>query len=405
MIVVALKFLEVGSRAIFVLLTSFLLEIEQAGQFGLVVTLQGLASFAFGYERHVDLMRMMVGQSPHAFDKAVARALTLFLVNYVWGVPVFVVALVSMAHLPASVIWMCVVIAISEQLMNLSYHMANVEPRYRKMLAVTVAKNLLIASAIIAGVLWSKLDLVYVLQAWTFGSAIGLVAIAVLWQRFRQDELQSEPLCIGLKHQYRASWTHFLLGITAVLTIQIDRLTVGALLSLEQAGIYFRHILLVSMLYQVFNIAFHNRILPRVFASGKAGTVEPLVHIVRREYLNVVAFWGATGVAILAVQFGFGSLLDRFRLEPVFLFGLLAISMLRARADLNALVFNALHRERLVFRLQLISFGLSLPVLILLAKFKGISGLIVASGYGALLYLLLSAVVLRRLTSGKTHGS
>lgn len=404
--VIILKFLEVGSRAVFVVLTSYSLEIEQAGQFGLVVTLQGLASFAFGYERHVDVMRRMVGQSHGKFDRAVAQALSLCALNYTWGIPLLVVSLILMVHLQPVLIALCVVIAIAEQLMNNAYHMAMVEPRYRKMLAVTVIKNVVIAAAVVAGVIWTDIDLPVVLKVWAAASAVGLVFIALFWLTLRRHEPDDERRRDTLVRQYRASWMHFLLGLTAVLTIQIDRLLVGALLSLAEAGIYFRHVLLVAMLYQVFNIAFYNRILPNVFAQARRGDVALLVRIVRREYWNVVSFWtlaAVSGVVLHVVTDG--SVLDRFGLDHTYLIGFLLMTAMRSRADLNALVFNALHQEKTVFHLQLLSFAVSLPMMIILAHWYGIPGLIFASCLGALLYLLLSTLKLSRMSSVTIHDA
>lgn len=406
MLVIILKFLEVGSRAVFVVLTSYSLEIEQAGQFGLVVTLQGLASFAAGYERHIDVMRCNAGQLPGVFDTAVSRALSLFGVNYVIGIPLFVGSLMLMTHLPPVLIGLCIIIAIAEQLMNFTYCMAMVESRYRPMLVITVIKNVVIAGVVSVSASQTGLDLPFVLVIWALASVVGIATIGFLWLLVRHHMPDSETLRDALVRQYRASWTHFLLGLTAVLTIQIDRLMVGALLSLSDAGVYFRHILLVSMMYQLFNIAFYNRILPRIFAQGRDGHITLLVDIVRREYRNVLFFWalGAISFICLHVLTG-GFLADRYNLQPVYFMGLLAMSAVRARADLNALVFNALHKEGIVFRLQLLSFVLSLPVLIMLTYVYGIPGLIIGAGISAVLYLTMTALRLLRMTSATTHAA
>lgn len=406
MLVIILKFMEVGSRAVFVVLTSYSLESEQAGQFGLVVTLQGLASFAFGYERHIDVMRRMAGLSHEQFDRSVSKALSLFTLNYAWGIPLLTVSLVLMAHLPMPLIALCVVIAITEQLMNMAYHMAMVEPRYRKMLAITVFKNAVIALSVIGGAFWYGLDLSFVLKSWALASVIGTAFVAYSWLSLRQNQPDDETLREALARQYKASWTHFLLGLTAVLTIQIDRLLVGSLLSLQEAGVYFRHVLLVSMLYQGFNIAIYNRILPNVFSQGRSGDVAPLVRIVRREYWNVLAFWTLCAVACVALHYATGGFLaERYHMHSEYFIGLLAMSAIRTRADLNALVFNALHHERTVFRLQLLSFGLSLPVLIALAYLHGIPGLIFAAGVSAILYLTLTSLRLNRISTVTLHAS
>ncbi|MHA7971276.1 MATE family efflux transporter [Rhizobium sp. CAU 1783] len=408
MFVVLLKFLEVGSRALFVVFTTYSLEVGQAGQFGLLVTLQGLASFAIGYERHIDLMRRMVGREPASFDHAVARALVLFATNYLLCVPLLVLALVVMVKASPAIIAMCVTIAIAEQLMNFAYQMAMVEPRYRSMLVVTVAKNVVIASGVLAGALWGKaLTLQFVVGIWAGASLATLLVIALLWTGLRGRSPESAASA-GYREivagQYRGSWTHFLLGLTAVLTLQSDRLLVGALLSHEQAGIFFRHILLTAMLYQVFNIAFFNRILPTVFASGQQRDSKALEAIVRREFQRVLIFWLLTAICI----FGFFvlapvELILAYRLDLAYFGGLLVVSAIRARADLNGLVFNALHQETFVFRAQVLSFAIGLPIMIGAAVWYDIPGVIAATGVSATAYLILTKIRLVRMTSENSH--
>ncbi|PWR04547.1 hypothetical protein DKT77_00845 [Meridianimarinicoccus roseus] len=408
MFVVLFKFLEVGSRAVFVVFTIYTLDVAQAGQFGLLVTLQGLASFAIGYERHLDLLRGMAGRPAAEFDRGVAGSLLLFGVNYLLVLPVFVAALALMVEASPAVITMCLVIATAEQLMNLAYHMAMVEPRYRPMLTVTVVKNTCIAGGVLlVALFWPELTLTKVIALWAAGSLAGLAVIARIWLRLRVCTPSQEPspgLLGELAPQYRASRTHFLLGLTAVLTLQADRLLVGGLLSLEQAGVFFRHVMLVSMLYQVFNIAFYNRIMPKVFVQGRDGSPAQLARIVRREYLNVLVFWGLAATCGAALLWATGGALEqRYHLEQSFFLGLLGVSAIRARADLNGLVFNALHREGFVFRAQILSFAIGFPFMVGLTIWFGIPGLIAATGLGASAYLLLTRIRLARLMTEYSH--
>ncbi len=402
MLVVLLKFVEVGSRAAFVVLTSYTLTLSEAGQFGLVVTFQGLASFAFGYERHTDIQRRMVGQDPALFDQAVARALTLFSLNYVLVIPFYIAALVFVVHMPAYLIALCLVIAVAEQLMNQAYLMAMVNRRYLPLLSIAVAKNIVIVLAIFAPLILTDVlfNLERVLSIWAIGSAVAVGVSAGLWLRFRatRPDLRQMSLGEGFGHQYRASWNHFLLGLTAILTLQVDRLAAGALLSLDQVGVYFRHILLVSMIYQVFNIAFYNRALPRVFETARTAPVPALRAIVTREYLRVLAFVGLIGAVGLGIHLATGGAFsERFSLVPMFFAALLLVSTVRIRADFNGLIFNALHREATIFRLQLVSFAITVPVLLALTSLYEIMGTIMAGLLGATLYLLFTTAVLRRL--------
>ena len=186
----------------------------------------------------------------------------------------------------------------------------------------------------------------------------------------------------------------------ALLTIQIDRLIVGTFLSLADAGVYFRHVLLISMLYQVFNIAFHNRILPKVFSEARLGMTASLLTIVRREYLKVLVFWSISALALLLIFMQMGSyLITHYRLEFIYFILFLIMSAIRTRADLNALIFNALHFEGDILKLQMLSFATSLPFMVVLVILYSIPGLIVATGISALIYLTLTNLRLSRLRS------
>ena len=194
MLVITLKFLEVGTRAIFIVLSLYLLEIEQAGQFGLIITLQGFASFAFGYERQIDLLRRNVGQSPAAFDQAVSRAVSLFGANYTILIPLFVASLIFVADVPPELIILCILIAIVEQLMSFAYHLAIVDPRYRPMLVISIIKNTLTTGLVCLAISRKGLDLTYVLGSWAFASSFGLALVLYSWLAFRQKSPDTEKL-------------------------------------------------------------------------------------------------------------------------------------------------------------------------------------------------------------------
>lgn len=400
MLVVLLKFAEVGTRAIFVVGTSYLLPLDQAGQFGLIVTLQGLASFAFGYERHTDIQRRVVGAEPWAFDRAVGQALRLFAANYLVVSPIYAALLLILMGLSPWLICLAIVVAVAEQLMNQAYLMAMVNPRYRPLMGLAVVKN----TAILAVLAWlmladpARLGLGAVLVTWAAAS-VGTVGVAALiWIRLRHPHPDPGPgLRESLSAQYRASWHHFLLGLVAILALQIDRLVIGAVMPLDQVGVYFRHILMVSMIYQVFNIAFLNRVLPAVFALAKRAPLSDLRAIARREYLRVLVFVGSLALAGLVLHLVTGdALADRFSLVPAYFAGLLVMSCVRMRADFNGLILNALHQEAAIFRLQLISFALNFPVLVGLTWALGIPGTIASGITGAALYLALTRRTLIR---------
>ncbi|MEP5731173.1 MAG: hypothetical protein ABJL67_17600 [Sulfitobacter sp.] len=394
-LIALLKFGEVGSRAAFVVLTSYGLALAEAGLFGLLVTLQGLASFAYGYERHTDIQRRVVGQSDVEFDLTVLRAAKLWGVNYLWVSPLYLGVLWALGGGDLRLLALALVIAIAEQLMNSAYQMSLVNRRYFAFMGIAVAKNV----GILITVLWALfmsgavLSLDLVLSVWAGWSVAATAIAAGLWWR---RVLADHNPAAEFRAQYRASWTHFLLGLIAILMLQIDRLVIGSAMPLDQVGVYFRHVLLVSLIYQVFNILFYNRILPRVFGRVKTDPFGMAKDIVSREFQRVLIFVAMVFVLGAGVHLASGGwIANHYSLHPIYFVGLLMITVVRMRADCNALLFNALHLEKTIFRLQLISFGITLPLLIGLTFWIGIPGTIFSGFFGALIYFILTSHALR----------
>ena len=409
--IIFLKFIETGTRAVFVVLTTYTLSLSEAGQFSLVVTMQGLASFAFGYERHVDIQRKMVGEPYPAFNHAVGDALTLFLVNYIFLIPLYIIILIFTAKISMGLIWLCIIIAIAEQLMNQAYQMSMVNARYLPFLLIATIKNIFILSLILGNIFFlsNPLSLELVLQIWAVVSAIIVVLSAFIWY-IRSSKTTHIPdegnLSDRLRSQYKASRTHFLLGLTAILTLQIDRLTIGLLLPLETVGIYFRHILVLSLVYQVFNIAFFNRIVPKVFLQAKTETITVLRKLVSKEYISVLVFVALIMAAGLGLHWVTNSTIaDRFSLNPYYFIGLLLAATLRMRADFNALIFNARMRESTVLKLQLVAFFVGALLMIILTGVSGIPGTIASLIIASMLYLVLTQYALKPLAHEEmTHA-
>jgi hypothetical protein len=68
MLLVAIKFIEVFTRAAFVVGAIYTLSLADAGRFGIVVTMVTLFAFAFNGERHLDLQRRHVDSEAAVFD-------------------------------------------------------------------------------------------------------------------------------------------------------------------------------------------------------------------------------------------------------------------------------------------------------------------------------------------------
>jgi len=398
---IAVKLVDVFARSTFVLAVTYSLKLSGAGQFGIIVTLVGLFAFAFNFERHIDIQRRTAGESAGIFDRAVLSALKFYAFNYALMMPLFVLAVVAWAHVSWTLIALCIVVVVAEQLSNQTYQFSLITPRYYPLLGVVAAKNtLLVAAVLFRLVIAKRLDLGYVLEVWAIGAVACTVVNGLVWLRLRLVGPSHAPFSFrsDILSQHRASFTHFVLGLIAVLVLQNDRLVVGALLHLDQVGVYFRHTLLISFAYQAFNIASFNRILPVIFTEAKMRPVRELEGRVLREYGKAVLAVILLTIAIWAGDWLTGGVYaERYKLQPFLLTVMLIGFLIRAAADLHALILNAKMLERSILRQQMISFAIGITLLIGLTWKFGIIGSAVANLCGSSLYLVLIRRAVRGL--------
>lgn len=384
------KFVEVGLRSVFIIFATYSLTLSEAGQFGLLLTYQGIASFIFGYERYIDIQRRFVGESAKLFDGAVFNALILFAANYLLFTPFYLIAVAIFAELSGLLVFLCLLIAIGEQLCNFVYQLAMINKRYGTLLYVTILKNILMVVGLLFLFSDNILNINNVIFIWAAATLFALVFLVFYWLiKFRSKE---SPL-IGVKKiiidQYASSKTHFILGLVAILTLQSGRLTVGGLLPLEQVGIYFRHALLVSLVYQVFNIAIYNRVVPEIFFMIKKTPIGQVKKIVSREHIKVMVLLLILSITIANVYlFDAGVLFLRFNLEPYLLLGLLIATAIQTRGDLNGLLLQGLFKEKVILNVKSVSLLASILFTVILTILLGINGTVLATIVGSLVYML-----------------
>ncbi|MBB4084121.1 O-antigen/teichoic acid export membrane protein [Brevundimonas lenta] len=399
---VVVKLVDVATRAGFVLTATFGLAIGQAGQFGLIATLVGLFAFAFNFERHIDIQRRSAGEDHAVFDRYVVQALKFFAFNWTFMVPLFVVAVALWAQPGWMILGLAVIVVVAEHLSNQAYQYALINHRYYPMLVVVAAKNSLLAAVVLYRALFARdgFDLTFVMQLWAVGAVLCTIGLAIMFARLNASAARTEPFRFGVDiiGQHKASLTHFLIGLIAILILQFDRLAVGGLMTFEETGLYFRHTLLVAFAYQAFNIASFNRITPAIFTEAKTQDIPHLRRRVLREYLKTVvgvplllfAAWGVD-----ALTHGVWS--ERFHLSLV-LMGLLLLGfVVRAAADFHALILNARHDERHILTAQGAAFVVGAALLVLLTWRFGVYGAACATIATSALYLVLVSRAVRRL--------
>jgi O-antigen/teichoic acid export membrane protein len=384
------KFIEVGLRSVFIIFSTYSLTLIEAGQFGLLLTYQGVASFLFGYERYIDIQRRFVGESSELFDSAVSNALILFVVNYLLFTPFYLVAVVLFAKLSGFLVFLCILIAVGEQLLNFVYQLAMVNERYGKLMYITIVKNILMVGGLFFLFLSDIFYIHNVIYVWAVATFVSLILLAFYWLTgFGAKKVHLAGVTKSLVDQYVWSKTHFILGLVAILSLQLGRLTVGSLLPLEQVGIYFRHVLLVSLVYQVFNIAIYNRVLPEIFSMIKRKPIGEVKKIVFKEHKKVLGLLSILSVCIAGLYlFQNGALLLRFNLEPYLLLGLLIATAIQTRGDLTSLLLQGLFKEKVILTVKSVSLVLNIILTVLLTLVLGINGTVLATMIISVVYMV-----------------
>ena len=401
MLIAATKLADIAARSLFVLLVLYALPVRSTGQFGLALTLIGFYSFLSGFERYADLQRRMIGTSAQQTDRLIVSTLRFYALNYLVWSPVLFALLILWVQLPLTLALLCLVIALGEHLSNEVYRIALIAPRHRPVLFAVLAKNVVTLTAVVT-LLWARpatFDIDAVLTVWAITSFLGLLAIACgFMQTWAFDSLATAGGArLTQRQQYGSSQTHFLIGLVAMAALQADRLVAGALLSLEQSGLYFRHIFLASFAYQVFNVASYNRVAPRVYAHAHARQPWLAKAIIRRELtllvplaaLLVAGFYGLN-------QSIFGNSKALESIKPDYLAVLTLGFLLRAFADFNALLLNAVYSERQVFISQSLAVGVAIAANLALTRLFGIAGTVATLAIGSTAYLVVSSIYTRR---------
>jgi len=394
MFLVIVKFIEVFTRAVFVVGTAYSLRLEAAGQFGVVATLVGLFAFAFNWERQVDIQRRNAGGSDAEFDRAVAAAVPFWGFNQLLMMPLFIGAVWVLAKLTPFEMVLAAIIVSCEHVANQTYQMALISKRYTVFLGIVAGKNVAVLGAVLPFVVFapSQLTLDYALGVWAIGQLVCAILVGALWLARRVKSAHDDGLTAWqrITAQHRASFTHFQMGFVAILMLQYDRLVVRALVPLDETGVYFRHILIVSFVYQFFNVASFNRVMPSIFAAARTENDGQLFARLRPEIVRMFAVV-AIGFAIsVGIDAATGHMITaKYHLSIIFAGVLVSAALIRIVADFTGMILNARHREALVLRQQIVTFAVTAPVLAVLTHFIGIGGAVAASLVASVLYLAL----------------
>jgi len=391
---VGTKLAETLFRGLFVLICIYQLPLETAGHFGLYVTLVTLSVFGLGFERYIDTQRQVAGLSSSAVMQRMTDTLKFFLVQYCAAL-LLLGFMVLLLDIPVSTAGLFMIVVVGEHISTLAYLAVLIAPRTYPLLLAATAKN---AGQLLAVLypLWhgkAYLSPQYVYEIWATAS-IGLVLFAavggLLWGCNRPPRAGDELPHQTVARQYQASAYHLVIGLVAVVMLQMDRLVIGTTLSATDIGIYFRHITLGGLALQVFNIASYTRIAPEVFRSARSHHWKAASGSVAIEYRRFALVVIATiGLSLFANQL-MGNPAQRFKIEPSLLCLVTVGVLFRASADYQGLLLLAAKCDRLLLRNQIAAVAIGSACLLLLSWSFQLQGAFVGTMLASMMYFFLN---------------
>lgn len=397
---VGAKLWDTLSRGLFVLICTYRLPLEEAGRFGLLATVIGLLTFGLGYERHIDMQRQVAGRSSAAIRRRMADTLRFFRAHYLIVLPISMLS-ASLVGVSGWPLGLATIVIIGEHLSIQAYLAVLLNQRAFPLLMVASAKNTLQLLAVLY-LSWREpeaLTALSILQVWAVAS-IGYVAVAATWWGFwmrepllqQGDELPAQTL----REQYRASALHFLVGLVAVVALQVDRLVVGGALDAAEVGIYFRNVALAGLALQIFNIASFNRVAPGVYQHARERTWQRGAEVVKVEYLRFALVFAGLVVLAMLIDHLLGYPARRWGLQTLFVLIMAAGVLLRTAADYKGLLLLSLGGDHELFRNQATAVVLGAAGLFLLSWVYRLPGAFLGAVLTPMFYFLLNRLSVQR---------
>jgi hypothetical protein len=368
---VVTKLFDVLSRGLFVLTCTYGLPLEEAGRFGLLITIITLISFALGFERYIDIQRQVAGRSSSAIRRRMVDTFRFFRAHYLLLLPFAALGAAS-AGVSIWVFVLVTIVIVGEHISNQGYQIVLLDRRALSLLVASAAKNTLQLAIVLPLFFTPYKPLTYlpILQIWSVISVCYLVVAVLWWQIWMKEDMSAagdELPNQSVVEQYRASLTHFLIGVVAVAALQVDRLIVSGVLVATDIGVYFRNVALAGVALQIFNIVSFNRVAPRVYRCAREDAWKEARDLVRLEYGCFALALAGFVMATLLVDYYFDHPGRQYGLEAIFVLAITLGILLRTAADYKGLLLLSLGGDQALFRNQVAALLLGSTGLLILA--------------------------------------
>lgn len=394
-----LAFLKVGdiaSRSIFLLIVLYSLPTDAAGQFGLVVTLVAFISFFCGFERYLDIQRNLTAASNAQVNQLILGSARFYFLNLALVAIPFYFLIVYWASLSTLEVLAVFLVIAGEHLSNEVYRYSVILVRLRGLIRLSLAKNLVMVSYVL---IEPSLSLEHIIVVW---GGVNLVHVIVTCATYyvlecRRVKFTLSPVLEDLIACFTKSKIHFLVGFLAWSSLQGDRFIVSAILPLEQVGIYFRQVFLAAAIYQIATTFSFNRVLSKVYMLISQRDMRAANRVLKIESSLILVFACIILFSIYNLEF-----LNVLGIQEVRYFvsivsanvlsGLVLGYVFRILADYNAMLLNALHKEKFIFYAQGGAFVVGSLLNVILTYQLGLIGTVYSVLIGNVVYFFISSV-------------
>lgn len=387
------KLFEVTSRSLFILTILYFFPVESAGKFGFVLLLFGFFAIFYGFERYISLQREIINESDQAVNIKLVSTLRFYIFNFLISAPFLTILLYNYGIHSVILILSCLLISFSEHISNAAYNISVVYDTYLIAMPVIIIKNILMFLLGIFLILFKQKDSIeIIIYCWAILSFVQLFIFSKWFSnsltrhgvRFWSNGLHE------MTGHYKIAKINFLIGLISVLSLQCDRLIVGYSFDSYFTGIYFRHVSLISIAYQLFNIVSYNRLVPEIFLAAKTQPFSHLRKIIFSEFKKItILLFGLTILFLIGYYFFLDKLFASFHLDLYIILSLLGIFYIKIYADFQGMILNALNLELKICIFQFITMLCSVVLMLLLIPILKVNGVLLASFTGTLFYAMI----------------
>ena len=391
---VKLKLIETLSKSIFYLSIIYFFSIEKSGIFGFFNVVIGLSCIFIGFERYISLQREIVKKSDRISQSKISNLIKFYFFNFFLIIPLYILIVYLKIFDNSILIFCSLIILISEHISTQIYNVCVVYEKYINLMFIIIFKNIILLTTAIILIYLNRVNsLDFIIISWSIlGFLILLISAIFFYRKQTNSFVNFLPIKLNdILMQFKLSKIHFLIGLVALIWIQLDRLVVGLWFSPEKMGIYYRHVSIIGIIYQLFNIISYNRLIPKIFGLAKNNNYLFLNKILLKEYQKVFMFIIAISIIMYFIYFipFVTNIFNNFFLEINLILMLFVWFLIRILSDYRAMIYNAYKLEKLTFKNQTISLFIGLFLMIILIPEFDLYGLVLSSIISVTIYALL----------------